>query len=174
MGEFWQAMAALDKHLSRRMRIADERRAARLAAMVVAHMGDTGVWLAASAFAYWRGGADIRRTVLVMGAAVVATVTIGAVIKTFVRRRRPQGHPFGLYSRRWDSHSFPSGHAGRVAAVAMSVSLAFPGWTPAAWMYALSVAATRVMLGVHWLGDVLFGLMLGSTVGALAFALLGG
>jgi len=174
VGEFSRAVAALDQRLSRRMRIPEERRPARFAAMTVAHLGDTGVWLAASAFAYWRGDAHVRRTILVMGAAVVATVTIGAVIKTFVRRRRPQGHPGGLYSRRWDQHSFPSGHAGRVAAVAMCVSLAFPDWMPAAWAYALSVAATRVMLGVHWLGDVLFGLALGSAVGAAAFTLLGG
>ena len=174
MSGFWQRVASLDQRLSRRMRIPDNLRAARVVAMIVAHLGDTWVWLAASALAYWKGSADVRRVVLLMGAAVVVTVTIGAVIKTFVRRRRPQAHPSGLYSRRWDRHSFPSGHAGRVAAVAMSISFAFPEWTPAAWAYALGVAATRVMLGVHWLGDVLFGLALGSAVGAVAFALLGG
>ncbi len=174
MSGFWRTATALDYRLSRRMRIPEKRRAARFAAMFVAHLGDTWVWLAASALAYWKGSGEIRRVVLLMGAAVVVTVAIGAVIKTFVRRRRPQGHPSGLYSRRWDSHSFPSGHAGRVAAVAMSVSFAFPDLTPAAWAYALSVAATRVMLGVHWLGDVLFGMALGSTVGAVVFAVLGG
>jgi undecaprenyl-diphosphatase len=174
MSEFWRRVAALDQRLSNRMRIPEEFRAARFAAMAVAHLGDTGVWLAASALAYWKGSADVRRVILLMGAAVVVAVTIGAAVKTFVRRRRPPEHPSGLYSRRWDRHSFPSGHAGRVAAVAMSISFAFPEWTLAAWAYALGVAATRVMLGVHWLGDVLFGLALGSTVGVVAFLVLGG
>jgi len=70
-----------------------------------------------------------------------------------------------LYSRSMDQHSFPSGHAARVGAVAVTLFAAYPALWPILLAYALGVAIARVMLGAHYLGDVAFGLLLGSLVG---------
>jgi membrane-associated phospholipid phosphatase len=65
------------------------------------------------------------------------------------------------------SFSFPSGHSVAVTAILFallgSVALAYRQWWP--WVVALAaslfVIDTRLVLGVHWFSDVVFGLLLG-------------
>jgi undecaprenyl-diphosphatase len=65
--------------------------------------------------------------------------------------------------------SFPSGHAAGVFAFAAFVALRWPRWGAPALAFAALVAASRVVLGVHYPSDVLAGALLGAAVGA-AFA----
>jgi len=167
MAAFWRAAGALDRRLSQRARIPERQRLLRLAALFIAHLGDSPLWAAASAIAYWRGDARLRVTVILMAAAVLTTMATAQAVKVLARRPRPGGYSPGLYSRRMDKYSFPSGHAARVGAIAVAISAAYPHLTPAAWVYAFAVASARVALGAHYLGDVAFGLLLGSAVGAL-------
>jgi undecaprenyl-diphosphatase len=165
LAHFWQSAAALDRDWSGRMRIREGRRWARLGALIVAHLGDSPLWAVVSAIAYWLGDGRLRSAVILMAVAVVITATIGAGIKVLVRRPRPGGYATWLYSRRMDQHSFPSGHAARGGAVAATISAVYPPLWPIALAYALGVAAARVALGVHFLGDVVFGMLLGALVG---------
>jgi len=85
-----------------------------------------------------------------------------AVIKAWSRRRRP------LYAKQddqlivvsIDKHSFPSGHASRAIYVALFcsnhslISLLI-------WLWSICVCASRLLLGRHHLGDILFGAFLG-------------
>lgn len=115
-------------------------------------------------------------------AAFLAVVVIGQMalsngIKLAVGRDRPAVMPLvhatGL--------SFPSGHATAAAAVATALAfvlgrrrgrLARTVLALAAVAVIAVVAATRVLLGVHWLTDVVAGVLLGLgwfTVSAIAF-----
>ena len=161
----WGELAALDREWSGRMRIREGSRWVRLVALVVAHLGDSPLWAVVSAALYWLGDARLRAAVLLMAAAVIAAAVINFGIKNLVRRSRPGGYSPWLYSRRMDQHSFPSGHAARAGAVAATISAAYPSLWPVLLVYALGVAAARVALGAHFLGDVLFGLLLGGLVG---------
>jgi len=75
------------------------------------------------------------------------------------------------------SYSFPSGHATAGAAIAVSVVLAFfphgvrrRKWTVAAIAFAFAMAVSRAYLGAHWLSDVETGVLFGSSVALVTFA----
>jgi membrane-associated phospholipid phosphatase len=116
--------------------------------------------------------------------AFLATVMVGesllvALIKAAVNRARPDIHRLTGFS----SASFPSGHAATAAATYAAVALLLglgedrrrqATLSGIAIGVAVSVAATRVLLGVHWLTDVLAGLALGWTWFAIVSIVFGG
>jgi undecaprenyl-diphosphatase len=71
-----------------------------------------------------------------------------------------------------DRYSFPSGHALNAFAIGSVVALAFPSPAAPVLLAATSVAASRVVLGLHFLSDVLAGSLLGALMGGGAFLLL--
>ncbi len=170
----WQAAAALDRRISERLRIPDTWRGLRLGALAVAHLGDSPLWAAVLIALYAWGGVSLRALAVRMAAAVLVVGIVGGVIKRIIRRPRPDGYAPGLYSRRLDRYSFPSGHAARVAAVAVVAGAACPDVAAVAALCALGVAAARVALGVHYAGDALGGLLLGAVAAAASVAALQG
>src|SRR4029077_18389318 len=97
---------------------------------------------------------------------VVGQVLVVNLTKVVVDRSRPDIHQLTGFS----GASFPSGHAATAAATFAAVALllgrgrshrtkAFLVAATAA--IAVAVATTRVMLGVHWLTDVIAGLAMG-------------
>jgi undecaprenyl-diphosphatase len=61
-----------------------------------------------------------------------------------------------------DRFSFPSGHTITAFAVAVSLSSFYPGLAVGLFFCAISVAASRVLLGMHFLSDVLAGAAIGT------------
>jgi len=123
-----------------------------------------GVALIAALRQYMR-----TRTVAVIGlltAVVLGQVLITNLTKLFVDRARPDIHRLTGFS----GSSFPSGHAATAAATFAAIALlvgrgrsrrmkAF--LAAGAAFIAVAVATTRVLLGVHWLTDVVAGLAMG-------------
>jgi membrane-associated phospholipid phosphatase len=64
-----------------------------------------------------------------------------------------------------DRFSFPSGHALNAFAMGSVIALAFPLLAVPVLIVAGSVAASRVVLGLHWLSDVLVGAFVGALIG---------
>jgi undecaprenyl-diphosphatase len=64
-----------------------------------------------------------------------------------------------------DRFSFPSGHALNAFAIGSVIALAFPLAAVPVLAVAASVAASRVVLGLHWLSDVLAGALVGLVIG---------
>ena len=67
-----------------------------------------------------------------------------------------------------DQFSFPSGHSITAFAVAVSLGQFFPAAYPILLFSAVSVAASRILLGMHFLSDVLAGALLGAGLGCWA------
>ena len=71
-----------------------------------------------------------------------------------------------------DQFSFPSGHTITAFAMASSVSVFYPMLLAALLFCAVSIALSRILLGMHFLTDVLAGAVIGSGLGWAAASLL--
>jgi undecaprenyl-diphosphatase len=71
-----------------------------------------------------------------------------------------------------DQFSFPSGHTITAFAVAISLSIFYPEMLASLLFCALSVAASRILLGMHFLTDVIAGAAIGGLLGYVAAELL--
>lgn len=107
---------------------------------------------------------------------VVAGGLIGLAVKIAVERARPMLPDPVSWAPGW---SFPSGHAlnaalGAVTLVLLLLPVLHGVWRVIAWVLAalasVTVAFTRVALGVHWLSDVVAGLILALAVVAATAA----
>ena len=103
-------------------------------------------------------------------ALLIATVLV-QVLKRAFGRPRPRDEAGNILARIKlpDPFSFPSGHTAAATAIATTVCLYRPVLTPFLIPLAALVGASRVILRVHFKGDVLAG----ATIGLLA-AFLGG
>nr|HID15109.1 phosphatase PAP2 family protein [Anaerolineae bacterium] len=158
-------LSTLDRQYSARLAIPREARFPRLLALIVAHSGDSPLWLLGAAVALFWGGATWRNFgwrvlvgTLVAGAAIIA-------LKGFFRRPRPPDKDGGLYI--WlDRHAFPSGHAGRSACLVVLLAPLLPPWglvLLAFWAGLVGLA--RVALQVHFVSDILGGWAVGLLTG---------
>ena len=87
------------------------------------------------------------------------------------RRTRPRDiepHCWAQIQTR-DVFSFPSGHSTTAFAVALSLGSFFPEILPALLVLAANVAVSRVIVGMHFLSDVMVGSGLGACLGYVAF-----
>lgn len=96
------------------------------------------------------------------------------MLKNSLRRRRPAQFVPGFRSMivASDKFSFPSGHSS--AAFLLVASLCVIFGAPAAVMltWASAVSLSRVLLGVHFPGDIVAGASMGTTCALLAASLL--
>lgn len=106
-----------------------------------------------------------RFEALLLAASVVSGAIVVYVLKALVARARPS-----LWDTEWYwGSSFPSGHTLLVAALATATAISVTRIWPGARILALSVAivwilfvaASRLVLGVHWPTDVLAALCIG-------------
>ncbi|MEP6716691.1 MAG: phosphatase PAP2 family protein, partial [Terriglobia bacterium] len=120
-------------------------------------------------------GGDLRFAALEAGALSVAAGQLTfRIIKRLTGRERPcsiEGHCWAKLLPP-DRFSFPSGHTITAFAVAVPIGLYYPGMLAGLIFCAMSVAASRVLLGLHYLSDVLVGIAIGCTFGIAAFLII--
>ena len=158
-GEMLNRLVALDNSLSARLTLTEEAGSRRTVAVLGAHLGDGPLWFVISVIVFWLGEAT-RHFVLLAAVAVIAAAGLTTALKFLMKRSRPR-EATGFYSTRYDPYSFPSGHATRVACLAMMFSYQFPCWAIVFYALALFVSFCRIALGIHYISDVLVGLIIG-------------
>jgi undecaprenyl-diphosphatase len=100
-------------------------------------------------------------------------VAVSFGIALFLKLKRAFGRkrPCALEPHCWatllppDQFSFPSGHTITAFAVAVSLGSFYPALFPGLLFCALSVALSRILLGMHFLSDVVAGGVLGAILG---------
>jgi undecaprenyl-diphosphatase len=160
-----QRLLKQDAQLSTSLRFAEQSSLARILAVILAHSGDSWFWLLGLGLVWLWGDQAWKYRVVVMAAGIVLTAVIVMLIKFSVRRRRPEGR-WGQIYRNTDPHSFPSGHAARVVMLAVLAQVLGPTWFAGALLlWAPLVGLARVVMGVHYLSDVIAGMALGVVMG---------
>jgi undecaprenyl-diphosphatase len=137
--------------------------------------GDGWLWYTLGAFLLLFGG-EAR-----FAAVAAALAAVGTGIAMFLRLKRRIGRrrPCALEPHCWttllppDQFSFPSGHTITACAVASALSLFYPELRLGLCFCAASVAISRVLLGMHFVSDVIAGAALGTALGS-SFAGLAG
>lgn len=166
---FGEAALAQDAEWSALLRAAGERTPwLRRVAIPLARSGDAWIWFVAAGVVAAVGDAAIRREMVFVALVIVATGLVVKLGKLGARRARPDGDWGGSY-RRQDPHAFPSGHAARAAVLTVLGYALGPAWLgPLMAIWTVLVAVSRVVLGVHYVSDVVGGTVLGLACGLVA------
>jgi undecaprenyl-diphosphatase len=85
---------------------------------------------------------------------------VSTLSKRWIGRVRPSAAgPFAYQPFSWrpEYASFPSGHATTAFAALVAFGLVFPRSRPVLWLYALLIAASRVIVSAHYPSDVIAG-----------------
>jgi len=146
--------------------------AARSFFATISRLGDGVFWyglLAVLPLAY--GHAGLRASAQ-MGVAALLGVVIYLVLKTRLVRERPyithldiEAHVAPL-----DRYSFPSGHTLHAVCFTLLATAHFPWLAVLLVPFALLVAASRVILGLHYPSDVLVGAAIGAALAGAVHA----
>jgi len=112
--------------------------------------------------------------------AGVLAVGLGMALFHSLKRVAGRARPCATEEHCWatllppDRFSFPSGHTITAFAVATTFSLFYPDAFAVLLFCALSVACSRIMLGLHYLSDVIAGIAIGAGLGYAAVSLVNG
>lgn len=159
-----QLIATGDHKLMRRVNKWPAPKWVRLGAITATRAGDGWLWYLVGLSVLLFGGASRLAATAAAGSAAVVGIGIFMLLKKISSRKRP----CEIEPHCWahilppDRFSFPSGHTITAFAVAVALGAFYPAMLPALLLCALSIAASRVLLGMHFLSDVLAGALLGT------------
>ncbi len=113
-------------------------------------------------------------TGLILIASILLTRLAYEPIKGIVARPRPFEIMEGVHLPCGESlgFSFPSGHTTVAFIVAVILSSHFRKWRKVFYSLAVTVAISRIYIGVHYPSDVIGGAMVGVAVGLISVALI--
>jgi len=146
--------------------------------MWASRLGNGWLWLAATLLLGAAGG-PYRHLLLAAAVSAAVSNTAIVILKRALRRRRPTtygGNPFFAVAPSelfaFDQFSFPSGHTMNAFALGSVLVPALPALAVPVLLVAGSIGTSRVVLGLHFLSDVLVGAFLGVLIGGTAYALI--
>ena len=111
--------------------------------------------------------------IAVAGSAALVGIGLFKSLKKLSGRRRPCEIEPHVWANLLppDQFSFPSGHTITAFAVAVALAEFYPALFPALLFCAVSIAASRILLGMHFLSDVVAGALLGGGLALLSHSL---
>jgi undecaprenyl-diphosphatase len=135
--------------------------------------GDGWLWGSFAIPILWLGGQRRYEAMAVLASAALTGILVFLLLKRMCSRPRPcEIAPIG-----WkelvppDRFSFPSGHSITAFAMVVPLSLFYPAFMVEFMFCAVSVASSRVVLGLHFLSDVVAGSLMGAGIGYAAYTL---
>jgi undecaprenyl-diphosphatase len=145
----------------------------RLFAIAATRAGDGWLWYLTGLMVLLVGGDNRFTATAAAGSAAIAGVGIFILLKKLSGRKRPCEIEPHCWAKLLppDQFSFPSGHTITAFAVAISLGEFYPVLLAPLLLCALAVAASRILLGMHFLSDVLTGAMLGAGLAVSSHAL---
>jgi undecaprenyl-diphosphatase len=163
-----------DQNLMRRLNGWRPPRWVRMLVILATRAGDGWLWWMLGLIILVAGGDDRYHALEAASLSAACAVLLFLRIKKLTGRKRP----CAVATHAWaillppDQFSFPSGHSMTAFAVAIPLGLYYPAMLPGVLFCAASIAASRVLLGMHYLSDVVAGSMLGGVLGYGAYHLI--
>lgn len=136
---------------------------------LLTHLGDGALLLVLGVLIYWFGARANRRSRVFVIAVGVAALALSAGMKGVVQLPRPE---LAFSPQNYPGYTFPSAHAMGSAAFYGALAVTME-WGTRRSRYLLAggvistVAISRVIIGVHYLGDVVVGVLLGLALVAI-------
>ncbi|HRH77426.1 MAG TPA: phosphatase PAP2 family protein [Cellvibrionaceae bacterium] len=125
-----------------------------------------------AALGLWRLQLGNPLKALALGYAIERCIYF--IAKPLFRRNRPAAAlpHYTPFIQPADKFSFPSGHSSAAFLFATVWHIGELGYSAIAYLWAANIAFSRVMLGVHFISDVVAGAIIGTLIGVGCFELL--
>jgi undecaprenyl-diphosphatase len=135
--------------------------------ILATRMGDGWLWYGLGVMLLAAGGVQRFSAIGAAGAAAVLGIIVFKALKRLSQRPRPCQLEPHCWSKVLppDKFSFPSGHTMTSFSTALVVSYFYPPLEGPLFFLAISIAISRIVLGMHFLSDVLAGMVLGVALG---------
>ncbi|EQD54268.1 Phosphatidic acid phosphatase type 2/haloperoxidase, partial [mine drainage metagenome] len=136
-------------------------------------LGDGVFWYVLMAVLSVFGGERGLRATVEMAATGLLALTLYRLLKHWTQRPRPFRSVDGIVAHvpPLDEFSFPSGHTLQAVSFSLIACAWFPMLTPLLLVFTLLVAASRIVLGLHYPSDVLAASVIGLVLGSGALVL---
>src|ERR1700691_3198423 len=167
----WGHIQSNDHRLMRKIHRWRAPRWFRILMIMMTRLGDGWLWYSIGLILLVFGGSQKFLAIGAATAAAAAGIFLFRTLKHTSRRKRPceiEPHCWASILPP-DKYSFPSGHSITAFAVAISLGLFYPYLLTALLAMAFLIAASRIILGMHFLSDVLAGSAIGITLGFASF-----
>lgn len=163
----WGFIERRDLRVMRRMNSWRAPRWIRFWMLSATRMGDGWLWYSLGALLLASGGSRGYVAFGAAGSAALSGIVVFKILKKLSHRPRPcqfQPHCWSTVLPP-DQFSFPSGHTMTAFSIALVVSFFYPSLQWPLYFLAVSIGVSRIVLGMHFLSDVLAGAVLGSALG---------
>src|SRR5262249_9617482 len=146
----------------------------RFYSMAATRAGDGWLWLAIGIAILLFGEQERFEAVAAGALAALLSILLFMMLKRVAGRKRP----CEIEPHRWatllppDEFSLPSGHTMTAFALATTLSIFYPTLILTLLFFAFSIAMSRILLGMHFLSDVVAGALIGTILGYVAHALM--
>lgn len=152
------------------------RRAVGIFFSIVSRLGDGVFWYSLMAVLALLDGMRGVYAALQMGLTGLVALLLYRLLKRYTRRPRPFRTCPGVIAHLppLDEFSFPSGHTLQAVGFTIVALAWYPGLAPLLLPFTALIAASRVILGLHYPSDVLAAIAIGSGLGTLSLWLLPG
>src|SRR5271155_4016117 len=167
----WGHIQSNDHRIMRKIHRWREARWFRILMIMMTRLGDGWLWYSIGLILLVFGGSQKFLAIGAATAAAAAGIFLFRPLKHASRRKRPceiEPHCWASILPP-DKYSFPSGHSITAFAVAISLGLFYPYLQTCLLVVAFLIAASRIILGMHFLSDVLAGSALGVLLGTASY-----
>jgi undecaprenyl-diphosphatase len=166
VARLWQRMDRAERAVCLRVNSRCRRGAVQAFFVAASRLGDGLVWYALMAALALTGGATGAYAALQMAVAGAFGALLYRVLKQRLVRERPCVSHAGILAGTapLDRYSFPSGHTLHAACFTTLAVSHDPALAPVLVPLALAIAASRVVLGLHYPSDVAAGALLGAAL----------
>jgi undecaprenyl-diphosphatase len=163
----WNQIESRDLRLMRRVNRWSAPQWFRMFMVAATRMGDGWLWYATGVAVLIWGGSARYVAVGSAGLAVLSGILLFLLLKRVSHRKRPcefEPHCWASILPP-DQFSFPSGHSITAFAIATCLGSFYPELLVAFLLVAMSIAVSRIILGMHFLSDVVAGCAIGAVLG---------